>query len=85
MKLQYLIFLNSGLEKKQIHAYIPGGGNASIPSIVPYGISSLSSCCFAISAISSAEYAGKFERNASISFGWKAFAYLIKKSFSSFK
>lgn len=37
--------------------------------------------CFDISAISSAENAGKFERNASISFGWKAFEYWVKESF----
>lgn len=36
MKLQYLIFLNNGLEKMQIHVYISGGGNAFIPNIVPY-------------------------------------------------
>lgn len=41
--------------------------------------------CFAISVISSAEYAGKFERNTSSSFGWKALAYCIKESFYSFK
>lgn len=40
--------------------------------------------CFDISAISSAENAGKFERNASISFGWKAFAYCVKDQVNSY-